>query len=484
MKYYLIVGEASGDLHASRLMHSLKNIDEFAEFRFFGGDLMAAEGGTRVKHYKELAYMGFVPVLLHLLTIFANMKKCKEDIVKWRPDVVILVDYPGFNLNIAKFLKKKTNIPAYYYISPKIWAWKEWRIRSIKRDIAELFSILPFEVPFFEKKHRYTIHYVGNPTAEEVNGFRASYQQTTLEFCEENNLDKHRPIIALLAGSRLQEIKDNLPAMIEVAERFEDYQMVLAGAPSIEDAYYEKFLKGTPVKMVRNKTYPLLTHATAALVTSGTATLETALFEVPQVVCYETPLPRLVRFAFKHVMSCKYISLVNLIADKEVVQEMFADRFKVDAIADQLYQILPGKEGRERMLAEYREVRERLGNQVAPDEAAAIMYDLLVKRREMLLKLARERAEAEAKAAAEAAERARLKALSEAEAAKKKAELEAETARIKAEQEAEISRRRAEQEAEMARRRAEEARRLAEEEAERARQAEEQLNQSQQEELK
>lgn len=484
MKYYLIVGEASGDLHASRLMHSLKNIDEFAEFRFFGGDLMAAEGGTRVKHYKELAYMGFVPVLLHLRTIFANMKKCKEDIVKWRPDVVILVDYPGFNLNIAKFLKKKTNIPAYYYISPKIWAWKEWRIRSIKRDIAELFSILPFEVPFFEKKHRYPIHYVGNPTAEEVNGFRASYQQTTLEFCEENNLDKYRPIIALLAGSRLQEIKDNLPAMIEVAERFEDYQMVLAGAPSIEDAYYEKFLKGTPVKMVRNKTYPLLTHATAALVTSGTATLETALFEVPQVVCYETPLPRLVRFAFKHVMSCKYISLVNLIADKEVVQEMFADRFKVDAIADQLYQILPGKEGRERMLAEYREVRERLGNQVAPDEAAAIMYDLLVKRREMLLKLARERAEAEAKAAAEAAERAKLKALAEAEAAKKKAEQEAEAARIKAEQEAEISRRRAEQEAEMARRRAEEARRLAEEEAERARLAEEQLNQSQQEELK
>ena len=473
MKYYLIVGEASGDLHASRLMHSLKNIDEFAEFRFFGGDLMAAEGGTRVKHYKELAYMGFVPVLLHLRTIFANMKKCKEDIVKWRPDVVILVDYPGFNLNIAKFLKKKTNIPAYYYISPKIWAWKEWRIRSIKRDIAELFSILPFEVPFFEKKHRYPIHYVGNPTAEEVNGFRASYQQTTLEFCEENNLDKHRPIIALLAGSRLQEIKDNLPAMIEVAERFEDYQMVLAGAPSIEDAYYEKFLKGTPVKMVRNKTYPLLTHATAALVTSGTATLETALFEVPQVVCYETPLPSLVRFAFNHVMSCKYISLVNLIADKEVVQEMFADRFKVDAIADQLYQILPGKEGRERMLAEYREVRERLGSQVAPDEAAAIMYDLLVKRREMLLKLARERAEAEAKAAAEAAERARLKALAEAEAAKKKAEQEAEAARIKAEQEAEISRRRAEQEAEMARRRAEEARRLAEEEAERARQAEE-----------
>lgn len=425
MKYYLIVGEASGDLHASRLMRSLKKVDEFAEFRFFGGDLMAVEGGTRVKHYKELAYMGFVPVLLHLRTIFSNMKMCKEDIVKWKPDVVILVDYPGFNLNIAKFLKKKTNIPAYYYISPKIWAWKEWRIRSIRRDIAEMFSILPFEVPFYEKKHHYPIHYVGNPTAQEVNEFRAGYQQSFEEFCTENQLDTHRPILALLAGSRLQEIKDNLPAMIEVAERFEDFQMVLAGAPSIEDKYYEQFVKGTPVRMVRNKTYQLLSHSTAALVTSGTATLETALFNVPQVVCYETPLPRLVRFAFDHIMSCKHISLVNLIADKEVVQEMFADRFKVDAIADQLYQLLPGMEGRKRMLAEYQVVRERLGNLMAPDEAATIMHGLLVKRRERLLRLARERAEAEA-----AAEAARKRA----EEAKKLAEEEAKRAKQVAEQ--------------------------------------------------
>ena len=425
MKYYLIVGEASGDLHASRLMRSLKKVDEFAEFRFFGGDLMAAEGGTRVKHYKELAYMGFVPVLLHLRTIFSNMKMCKKGIVKWKPDVVILVDYPGFNLNIAKFLKKKTNIPAYYYISPKIWAWKEWRIRSIRRDIAEMFSILPFEVPFYEKKHHYPIHYVGNPTAQEVNEFRAGYQQSFEEFCTENQLDTHRPILALLAGSRLQEIKDNLPAMIEVAERFEDFQMVLAGAPSIEDKYYEQFVKGTPVRMVRNKTYQLLSHSTAALVTSGTATLETALFNVPQVVCYETPLPRLVRFAFDHIMSCKHISLVNLIADKEVVQEMFADRFKVDAIADQLYQLLPGMEGRKRMLAEYQVVRERLGNLMAPDEAATIMHGLLVKRRERLLRLARERAEAEA-----AAEAARKRA----EEAKKLAEEEAKRAKQVAEQ--------------------------------------------------
>lgn len=422
MKYYLIVGEASGDLHASRLMQSLKKEDEFAEFRFFGGDLMAAEGGTRVKHFKELAYMGFVPVLLHLGTIFSNMKMCKQDILQWKPDVVILVDYPGFNLGIAKFLKSKTHIPAYYYISPKIWAWKEWRIRSIKRDVAEMFSILPFEVPFYEKKHKYPIHYVGNPTVQEVKDFRAVYTQNYADFCLENNLDTHKPILALLAGSRLQEIKDNLPTMIEVAERFEDYQMVLAGAPSIEDAYYEKFLKGTPVKLVKNKTYPLLAHSTVALVTSGTATLETALFDVPQVVCYETPVPKLIRFAFNHIIKVKYISLVNLIADKEIVKEMLADRFTVDGIANELYSILPGMEGRKMMLTAYQEVRQRLGDLVAPDNAAHIMHDLLLKRREELMRLAKERAEAEARAAAEAAERARLKAEHEAEIARQKAE--------------------------------------------------------------
>ena len=422
MKYYLIVGEASGDLHASRLMRSLKKYDELAEFRFFGGDLMAAEGGTRVKHYKELAYMGFVPVLLHLGTIFSNMKRCKEDIVAWKPDVVILVDYPGFNLNIAKFLKKNTLIPVYYYISPKIWAWKEWRIKSIKRDVSEMFSILPFEVPFYEQKHKYPIHYVGNPTAQEVAEFRAGYHQTYEEFCRENNLDSRKPIIALLAGSRLQEIKDNLPAMIEVAERFEDYQMVLAGAPSIEDEYYDKFLEGTPVRVVKNKTYQLLSHTTAALVTSGTATLETALFNVPQVVCYETPLPKLIRFAFNHVLKVDYISLVNLVANKEVVPEMFADKFTIDGIANELYKIMPGQPARERMLAEYQEVLRELGSKVAPDEAASIMVDLLRKHRAELIRLAKERAEAVAKAAAKAAELARVKAEQEAAIARQKAE--------------------------------------------------------------
>lgn len=422
MKYYLIVGEASGDLHASRLMRSLKKYDELAEFRFFGGDLMAAEGGTRVKHYKELAYMGFVPVLLHLGTIFSNMKKCKEDIVAWKPDVVILVDYPGFNLNIAKFLKKNTLIPVYYYISPKIWAWKEWRIKSIKRDVSEMFSILPFEVPFYEQKHKYPVHYVGNPTAQEVAEFRAGYHQTHEEFCRENNLDSRKPIVALLAGSRLQEIKDNLPAMIEVAERFEDYQMVLAGAPSIEDEYYDKFLEGTPVRVVKNKTYQLLSHTTAALVTSGTATLETALFNVPQVVCYETPLPKLIRFAFNHVLKVDYISLVNLVANKEVVPEMFADKFTIDGIANELYKIMPGQPARERMLAEYQEVLRELGSKVAPDEAASIMVDLLRKHRAELIRLAKERAEAVAKAAAKAAELARVKAEQEAAIAWQKAE--------------------------------------------------------------
>lgn len=422
MKYYLIVGEASGDLHASRLMRSLKKYDELAEFRFFGGDLMAAEGGTRVKHYKELAYMGFVPVLLHLGTIFSNMKRCKEDIVAWKPDVVILVDYPGFNLSIAKFLKKNTLIPVYYYISPKIWAWKEWRIKSIKRDVSEMFSILPFEVPFYEQKHKYPIHYVGNPTAQEVAEFRAGYHQTYEEFCRENNLDSRKPIIALLAGSRLQEIKDNLPAMIEVAERFEDYQMVLAGAPSIEDEYYDKFLEGTPVRVVKNKTYQLLSHTTAALVTSGTATLETALFNVPQVVCYETPLPKLIRFAFNHVLKVDYISLVNLVANKEVVPEMFADKFTIDGIANELYKIMPGQPARERMLAEYQEVLRELESKVAPDEAASIMVDLLRKHRAELIRLAKERAEAVAKAAAKAAELARVKAEQEAAIARQKAQ--------------------------------------------------------------
>ena len=377
MRYYLIVGEASGDLHASHLMRSLQAVDPAAEFRFFGGDLMTAVGGTRVKHFKELAYMGFIPVLLHLRTIFRNMAFCKKDIVEWAPDVVILVDYPGFNLNIAKFLKSKTHIPVYYYISPKIWAWKEYRIKNIKRDVDELFSILPFEVNFFEKKHRYPIHYVGNPTADEVRGFLSTYNEGFEQFCKANALQVDKPILALLAGSRRQEIKDNLPAMMQVAARFPQYQAVLAGAPSIADEYYEGFIRGSQVQLVKNQTYPLLAHATAALVTSGTATLETALFNVPQVVCYKTPVPRLIRFAFNHIIKVEYISLVNLIMNKEVVSELFADRFTVDNISHCLQTLLPGGEARQEMLNNYALLQKVLGNDVAPDNAAKLMYGLL-----------------------------------------------------------------------------------------------------------
>ena len=383
MKYYLIVGEASGDLHASRLMKSLKKQDKNAEFRFFGGDLMAAVGGTCVKHYKDMAYMGFVPVLLHLRTIFNNMALCKRDIVAWQPDVVILVDYPGFNLKIAKFLHKTTQIKVFYYISPKIWAWKEWRIKAIRRDVDELFSILPFEIPFYETKHHYPIHYVGNPTVEEVAEFKANYHESREDFCKRNGLNPAKPIIALLAGSRKQEIKDNLPTMTSAVHSFTDYQPVLACAPSVDDEFYTRFLAwgyqccGLRLPRVKNETYALLSHASVALVTSGTATLETALFNVPQVVCYKTPVPRLIRFAFNHFISCKYISLVNLIADKEVVPELFADRFSMENIQHELQLILPGLIIRDQMLCDYGQVRRALGHEIAPDNAAKLMIKLL-----------------------------------------------------------------------------------------------------------
>ena len=370
MKYYLIAGEASGDLHASHLMQALKQRDAEAQFRFFGGDLMTAVGGTRVRHYRELAYMGFVPVLLHLRTILKNMKMCKQDITQWQPDVVILVDYPGFNLKIAKYVKANALCPVYYYISPKIWAWKEYRIKNIKRDIDELFSILPFEVDFFEKKHHYPIHYVGNPTAQEVRDFLSDLSLQPSDIA--------KPIIALLAGSRQQEIKDNLPAMMEATKHLaSQYDIVLAGAPSITPDYYQQFIAGSHVRLVMNETYPLLAKATAALVTSGTATLETCMFRVPQVVCYETPLPRLIGFLKRHFIKVKYVSLVNLIANREVVRELVAETFSVANIRRELETILPGGAGRTPMLSDYDEVHRILGDSHAPDEAARIMIETL-----------------------------------------------------------------------------------------------------------
>ena len=381
MKYYLIVGEASGDLHASRLMASLKKADKEAQFRFFGGDLMQAVGGTLVKHYRELAYMGIVPVLTHLPTILRNMRMCKEDIRSWHPDVVILVDYPGFNLKIARFVKQNALAPVHYYISPKIWAWKEFRIKNIKRDVDELYSILPFEVDFFEKKHHYPIHYVGNPTAEEVRQFRSQYDEPFQQFCERHALDPTKKIIALLAGSRRQEIKDNLPAMIQAAKAFDGYQLVLAGAPAIDDDYYKRFIENQPVTLLNDETYPRLSHAHAALVTSGTATLETALFGVPQVVCYYTPLRWLIGKLKRMILKVKFVSLVNLIADREVVRELVADTFIAADIETHLNSILPADSPqRLNMLQGYREVRKRLGEQRAPENAARLTVELLRKR--------------------------------------------------------------------------------------------------------
>ena len=380
MKYYLIVGEASGDLHASHLMAALKAKDPQADFRFFGGDLMAAVGGTMVKHYKELAYMGFIPVLLHLRTIFANMKRCKEDIVSWQPNVVILVDYPGFNLDIAKFVHAKTQIPVYYYISPKIWAWKEYRIKNIKRDVDELFSILPFEVEFFEGKHQYPIHYVGNPTVDEVVAYQKAHPKNKDQFIAENQLEE-KPVIALLAGSRKQEIKDNLPMMLEAAAPFtKDYQLVLAGAPGMDPAYYSDYINpNVPVKIIFGQTYRLLQHAQAALVTSGTATLETALFRVPQVVCYYTPVGKFIAFLRRHILKVKYISLVNLVADKEVVRELVADTMTVDNVRSELESLLYNKVYRNKVLEEYDRIIQILGPAGASGTAAREMVALLKK---------------------------------------------------------------------------------------------------------
>ena len=376
MKYYLIVGEASGDLHASNLMKSIMAIDADAEFRFFGGDLMSAVGGTCVKHYRELAYMGFIPVLMHLRTIFANMRLCKKDVEEWAPDALILVDYPGFNLSVAEYIHSHTNIPVYYYISPKIWAWKERRIKNIKRDVDELFSILPFEIDFFEKKHGYSINYVGNPCVDAVDDFKRNRALSRAAFIEQNSL-ADKPLIALLAGSRKQEIKANLPMMLEAVKHYPAYQPVLAGAPGIDKEFYEPYLEAG-ARIVYGQTYDLLNNSHAALVTSGTATLETALFNVPQVVCYAMPMGRLYSWLKKHFLKVKYISLVNLVAGSEVVRELVAAEMTLPNVVSELGGLLPA-DGKKRtaMLGEYSRMVEILGKPGASQRAAGKIVSLL-----------------------------------------------------------------------------------------------------------
>ena len=376
MRYYLIAGEASGDLHASHLMRALKEIDSEARFRFYGGDKMGAVSSGLVQHYRSLAYMGFIPVLLHLPTILRKLSACKEDIKRWQPDCVILVDYPGFNLRIAKFVKTKTSIPVYYYIAPKIWAWKEYRIKSLRRYVDEVFSILPFEVDYFEKRHNYTVNYVGNPTGNEVRAFMS--HKLSPEGLSLRQGD--RPVIALLAGSRYQEIKDNLPVMLKAVAPYTDrYQVVVAGAPGIERNIYQHFIGKADVQLVDNQTYALLSKAHAALVTSGTATLETALFRVPQVVCYKLPLPWLLSLVRKLVLKVKYISLVNLIVNRSVVAELVGDTLTVKNLRHELDLILD-HDYREKMLLSYDAVWRLIGDKNAPKHTASMIISLLRKR--------------------------------------------------------------------------------------------------------
>lgn len=375
MKYFLIAGEASGDLHASNLMSALKEQDPYAEFRFLGGDLMQAVGGTLVKHYREMAFMGFIPVLLHLRTILNNMKACQEEIKHYQPDVVILIDYPGFNLKIAKFVKTQLNIPVYYYISPKIWAWKQYRIKDFRRYVDRMFCILPFEVDFFNKLN-YPVDYVGNPSVDSVAFYKEQQAIKPNPFFQEERSDK-RPIIALLAGSRRQEIKDNLPTMLDVAETYPTHQPIIAGAPGIEPDYYQQYIGDKPIKILFGQTYALLQHSDVALVTSGTATLETALFRVPQVVCYYVKAGKIASFIFRHFFHTPYISLVNLIAGREVVQELFGARFSRKQIEEELGRILYDKTYRDQMLQGYDEIIQVLGKPGASQRTASLIIQSL-----------------------------------------------------------------------------------------------------------
>ncbi len=362
MKYYIIAGEASGDLHGSNLMKALYEEDAQADIRFWGGDLMQKTGGTLVKHYRELAFMGFIEVVFNLKTILSNIKFCKNDIAEFQPDAIIFIDYPGFNMRIAKWAKER-GIPTHYYISPQIWAWKENRIAAVKRDFDHLYVILPFEKEFYEDKHHFPVTFVGHPLIDAIHN-RTVTNQT--DFIQENQLDD-KPIIAILPGSRKQEITKMLSVMLSVVEDFQDYQFVIAGAPSQDHAFYQPFLKNKNVHFIANKTYDLLSHSTAALVTSGTATLETALFKVPEVVCYKGSWASY-QIA-KRIITLKYISLVNLIMDQEVVTELIQEQCNTKNIKVELQKIL-NPDYRKQLISQYEILEEKLGGVGASKKTA------------------------------------------------------------------------------------------------------------------
>jgi len=368
MKYYIIAGEASGDLHGSNLIKALKNQDKNADIRCWGGDLMQQAGGNLVKHYKELAFMGFLEVILNLNAIFKNIKFCKQDILAFQPDAIIFIDYSGFNLRIAKWAKEhsfRTN----YYISPQIWASREGRIEKIKATVDHMYVILPFEKEFYEKKHGFNVNFVGHPLLDAIAN-RPELNEAA--FRATNNIDPNKPIIALLPGSRKQEVQKMLSLMLSLTNDFSEYEFVIAGAPSLDEEFYKTFLKDTNVKFIQNKTYDLLTISTAALVTSGTATLETALFKVPQVVCYKA---NWISYQIaKRIITLEYISLVNLIMQKEVVKELIQDDFTKKNLKKELLLILKG-ESRAKQIIAYDELISKLGGSGASNIAASLILE-------------------------------------------------------------------------------------------------------------
>ena len=373
MKYYIIAGEASGDLHASNLVRELKKKDPEAEVRGWGGDLMRDAGVSIVRHYKDTAIMGFVNVLRKLGTLKANIRYCREDIRKWNPDVVILVDYAGFNLRIARFAKR-IGLKVFYYISPKLWAWNTGRVKQIKRYVDRMYTIFPFEMEFY-RHYDYPVYYGGNPLVDAIAS-RPCQEETFADFIHANGLPD-RPIIALLAGSRKQELKYVLPMMLRMVPYFPEYQFVIAGAPSMAAEDYAPYVKDVPVHIVYGETYRLVSQAKAALVTSGTATLETALLRTPQVVCYNGEVPRLSYFLFKTVVKVKYISLVNLVYGGEAVKELMMQYLTEDNLRRELSRILTDASALEKMLNAYDEIIRRLGSPGASARFAGMMVEAL-----------------------------------------------------------------------------------------------------------
>lgn len=373
MKYYIIAGEASGDLHGANLIASLKKKDSRAKIRAWGGNLMKKQGATLVKHYRDLAFMGFVEVLLHLRTILRNLRFCKRDIMRFKPDAIILIDYPGFNMKIAKFAHKH-GIKVYYYISPQVWAWKKRRVHTIKEVVDKMLVILPFEKDFYDE-YRVDAHFVGHPLLDELSKVRYINKNN---FVRQNKLNSKKEIIALLPGSRKQEVGRMLEVMLKVVDKFPEYQFVIGCAPSLPEEYYKSLIGNENVQLVFNKTYQLLQVASVALVTSGTATLETALFYVPEVVCYKGN--KISYLIAKNLIKVKYISLVNLIMDKPVVKELIQNDLTPENVETELKQLLTNHKVQRQLLDDYEDLRYKLGNAGASNNAATIIFDDLNKK--------------------------------------------------------------------------------------------------------